>query len=594
MIEVFVLYRRFVRVCLVLLLRLCFRGVSMASVGLLTKTAAKTVYGVHVRPYVLSPLRVYHQRLRWLGVTTDAPNILPNDGVFGQSYRHHVHRALPPSSAPPSSAAAAPPAASAPPSTLVSLLLAIGLSGCGGGGGSDPKSGDSAGVSDETGIPALGTVGANDPVDAAMPERSSVVQERAATPILSGEKTGEDQTGDDGGGVSGQDSGIKVPSGKANIQETNVEDNAQDASTEQDANTEPDPIYTAPPVIVDPPAKVPSKDAKGIRTLDPDQSVAQLRPIDTSAGDRSSGGDGNRRPDPANQDQAQKLDADRNKPRTDDQEDTKTAVEPEDIPVLEDVPVSKQRLIVDLPTPAAVISNVLKKEPAIKEPAVKQPAVEQPPIDAPPPDTPPPETGWPVVAGGDHSAARTNLVIIGGDSLDVPTVSSPHGGVLNLNAGGSVRNPQLITLGDGVEHIIYAIGHTNVNFRWQPSDGVQSWVRDMPALLRGILEGSITYETRDSSDDGDPDHDLLTSATIASPVHRVFNQSSYQMELHVHQQDDQRSSFDILRQKKNDYERGNLETFYQIMGNSFALINEWEDLGLGANLPPSDQLPPII
>ena len=319
----------------------------MASVGLLTKTAAKTVYGVHVRPYVLSPLRVYHQRLRWLGVTTDAPNILPNDGVFGQSYRHHVHRALPPSS----SAAAAAPA-----STLVSLLLAIGLSGCGGGGGSDPKSGDSAGVSDETGIPALGTVGANDPVDAAMPERSSVVQERATTPILPGEKTGEDQTGDHGGGVSGQDSGIKVPSGKANIQETNVEDNAQDASTEQDADTEqdasteqdadtePDSIYTAPPVIidppvdvdppviidppviVDPPAKVPSKDAKDIRTLDPDQSVAQLKPIDTSAGDRSSGGDGNRRPDPANQDQAQKLDADRNKPRTDDQEDTKTAV----------------------------------------------------------------------------------------------------------------------------------------------------------------------------------------------------------------------------------------------------------------------------
>ena len=79
-------------------------------------------------------------------------------------------------------------------------------------------------------------------------------------------------------------------------------------------------------MIVDPPAKVPSKDAKDIRTLDPDQSVAQLKPIDTSAGDRSSGGDGNRRPDPANQDQAQKLDADRNKPRTDDQEDTKTAV----------------------------------------------------------------------------------------------------------------------------------------------------------------------------------------------------------------------------------------------------------------------------
>ena len=265
----------------------------MASVGLLTKTAAKTVYGVHVRPYVLSPLRVYHQRLRWLGVTTDAPNILPNDGVFGQSYRHHVHRALPPSSAPSSSAAApaaAPAAASAPPSTLVSLLLAIGLSGCGGGGGSDPKSGDSAGVSDETGIPALGTVGANDLVDAAMPERSSVVQERATTPILPGEKTGEDQTGDD----------------------------------------------------------------------------------------------------------------------------------------------------------------------------------------------------------------------------------------------------------------------------------------------------------------GDPDHDLLTSVTIASPVHRVFNQSFYQIELHFHQQDDQRSSFDILRQESNDYERGNLETFYQIMGDSFALINEWEDLGLGANLPPSDQLPPII
>ena len=259
----------------------------MASVGLLTKTAAKTVYGVHVRPYVLSPLRVYHQRLRWLGVTTDALNILPNDGVFGQSYRHHVHRALPPSSA---AAPSAPAPAPAPPSTLVSLLLAIGLSGCGGGGGSDPKSGDSAGVSDETGIPALGTVGANDLVDAAMPERSSVVQERATTPILPGEKTGEDQTGDD----------------------------------------------------------------------------------------------------------------------------------------------------------------------------------------------------------------------------------------------------------------------------------------------------------------GDPDHDLLTSVTIASPVHRVFNQSFYQIELHFHQQDDQRSSFDILRQESNDYERGNLETFYQIMGDSFALINEWEDLGLGANLPPGDQLPPII
>ena len=221
----------------------------------------------------------------------------------------------------------------------------------------------------------------------------------------------------------------------------------------------------------------------------------------------------------------------------------------------------------------------------------------------------------PIVGVGDHSGATTPLVILGSNHFDQPIVGSAHGNIINFSTGGSVKNPQVATLGQGVDNIIYGIGVGNLSNSWQPYDGAQKflnfdigtdklwfkvngeiegWVLDMDSLLLRIQRGSISYVTADSGTDGNPNHDIITSVVVAGPVHRSINLVFYQIELHFHQPDDQRAAFNIYSQKPNDFERGTLATFIEIMGDSFGMINDWNDLGYDEGTLPTENMPAIL
>jgi hypothetical protein len=207
------------------------------------------------------------------------------------------------------------------------------------------------------------------------------------------------------------------------------------------------------------------------------------------------------------------------------------------------------------------------------------------------------------------------LVILGSNHFDMPVVGSSHGIIIYFSTGGSVKNPQLATLGQGADNIIYGIGVGNLSNSWQPYDGAQKflnfdigtdklwfkvngeiegWVHDMDALLLRIHRGSISYVTADSGTDGNPNHDIITSVVVAGPVHRSINLVFYQIELHFHQPDDQRAAFNIYSQKPNDFERGTLATFIEIMGDSFGMINDWNDLGYDEGALPTENMPAIL
>ena len=221
----------------------------------------------------------------------------------------------------------------------------------------------------------------------------------------------------------------------------------------------------------------------------------------------------------------------------------------------------------------------------------------------------------PIVGVGDHSGATTPLVILGSNHFDQPIVGSAHGNIINFSTGGSVKNPQVATLGQGADNIIYGIGVGNLSNSWQPYDGAQKflnfdigtdklwfkvngeiegWVHDMDSLLLRIQRGSISYVTADSGTDGNPNHDIITSVVVAGPVHRSINLVFYQIELHFHQPDDQRAAFNIYSQKPNDFERGTLATFIEIMGDSFGMINDWNDLGYDEGALPTENMPAIL
>ena len=116
----------------------------------------------------------------------------------------------------------------------------------------------------------------------------------------------------------------------------------------------------------------------------------------------------------------------------------------------------------------------------------------------------------------------------------------------------------------------------------------------MGSLLLRIQRGSISYVTADSGTDGNPNHDIITSVVVAGPVHRSINLVFYQIELHFHQPDDQRAAFNIYSQKPNDFERGTLATFIEIMGDSFGMIYDWNDLGYDEGMLPTESMPAIL
>ena len=252
-------------------------------------------------------------------------------------------------------------------------------------------------------------------------------------------------------------------------------------------------------------------------------------------------------------------------------------------------------------------------DPAGDDPAGNDPAGNE--SDANPPPALPRQNQFPIVAPGNHNDATTPLVILGSNHFDQPTIGSAHGNIINLSTGGSVKNPQVATLGQGADHVIYGVGVGSLLNSWQPYDGAQKilnfdigtdklwfkqgrpsegWVHDINSLLLRIHKGSISYVTADSGTDGNPDHDIITSVVVAGPVHRSVNLVFYQIELHFHQPDDQRAAFDIYSQKPEGYHRGTLATFIEIMGDGFGMINDWDDLGYNEGTLPTQSMPAIL
>jgi hypothetical protein len=100
--------------------------------------------------------------------------------------------------------------------------------------------------------------------------------------------------------------------------------------------------------------------------------------------------------------------------------------------------------------------------------------------------------------------------------------------------------------------------------------------------------------TADSGTDGNPDDDIITSVVVAGPKHKPVNGVIHQIELHFHQPDDQRAAFDIYSQKLKGDHQGSMATFIEIMGDSFGMLNDWNDLGYDAGTLPSENLPVIL
>jgi len=100
--------------------------------------------------------------------------------------------------------------------------------------------------------------------------------------------------------------------------------------------------------------------------------------------------------------------------------------------------------------------------------------------------------------------------------------------------------------------------------------------------------------TADSGTDGNPNHDIITSVGVAGLVHRSVNLVFYQIELHFHQPDGQRAAFNIDSQKPNDFERGTLATFIEIMDDSFGMINDWNDLGYNDGMLLTENMVAIL
>lgn len=170
-------------------------------------------------------------------------------------------------------------------------------------------------------------------------------------------------------------------------------------------------------------------------------------------------------------------------------------------------------------------------------------------------------------------------------------------------------------MGAGVDHVIYGIGFGARPDGWQPFDGIQivenfdigvdklwfshgqpdqGWRHDLRGLETRVHEGTIAYVTADASPENGDAHDSVLAVVITGLRLSGVSVVAHKIELRFHQPDDQRRAFEILSQKSSDFVQGRIETFAQIMGDSLGFITSWDDLGLGDQLPATDQLPEII
>jgi len=246
----------------------------------------------------------------------------------------------------------------------------------------------------------------------------------------------------------------------------------------------------------------------------------------------------------------------------------------------------------------------------IKPPVAFQPL---PPVLDPAPAASPNQ--YDIVGVGDWSGHGTGVVIVGRPHGDAASIVSPHGSVIYLGTGGSVRNPQIVELGGGVDHVLYRIGPGQRSDGWQARDGVQQiqkfdigvdklwfakarevpgWTQSLEGLKTRVAEGKISYDTADITDDNNHDHNAVVAVKISTYALTFANVVAFQLELRFDQPDDQQRAFEIWSGKRNDYEKGRIETFAEIMGDSLGFIDDWSDLGLDEMLPDSSQLPTIL
>ena len=220
-----------------------------------------------------------------------------------------------------------------------------------------------------------------------------------------------------------------------------------------------------------------------------------------------------------------------------------------------------------------------------------------------------------IVGAGNWSGHGKGVAIIGNPTGDGASIVSPHGSVIYLGTGGSVRNPQIVELGGGVDHVIYRIGPGQRLDSWQARDGVQQiqkfdigvdklwfakareapgWTQSLEGLKTRVAEGMITYETADITDDNNDDHNAIVAVKISTYALTFTNVIAFQLDLRFDQPDDQTRAFEILSGKRTAHDKGRIKTFAEIMGSSLGFIDDWSDLGLEELLPDTSQLPTIL
>ena len=192
---------------------------------------------------------------------------------------------------------------------------------------------------------------------------------------------------------------------------------------------------------------------------------------------------------------------------------------------------------------------------------------------------------------------------------------SPNGSIIYLSTGGSTAHPQIVTLGAGVDNVIYRIGIGSTRNGWEPFDGVQKirnfkigtdklwfarternpeWQHDLKGLETRYQDAKITYSTLDYGEAAGFIPGSVLGVKISGAFIGGMPVVAHQLELRFDDLDDQRRSFDILAKQQNSFEQGRLSVFAEIMGDSLNFINQWSDLGLGSDLPDLSQLPEIV
>ncbi len=225
------------------------------------------------------------------------------------------------------------------------------------------------------------------------------------------------------------------------------------------------------------------------------------------------------------------------------------------------------------------------------------------------------DTQYHPVGAGDWSNDGRSLALVGSSSLDPESRVSPNGSIIYLSTGGSTAHPQIVTLGAGVDNVIYRIGIGSTRNGWEPFDGVQEirnfkigtdklwfarternpeWQHDLKGLETGYQDAKITYSILDYGGAAGFIPGSVLGVKISGAFIGGMPIVAHQLELRFDNLDDQRRSFDILAKQQNSFEQGRLSVFAEIMGDSLNFINQWSDLGLGSDLPDLSQLPEIV